>query len=134
VPVVLDFGFTNDRPLCKWSYVIDLDNSVLKVYRGAKLKEHTASKRFTCIKEANDTVPALVKSFPFTKLPETQHDFINVLREAAVYIKQDLVKQDDIKNSIKDDNINDIKEDDIEENNDIKQGDIKDWIMPTLSF
>jgi hypothetical protein len=160
VPVILDLDFANDRLLCEWSYVVDLDSSVLEVYRGAESKEDTASKRFTSIGGENDTVPALAKSFPFTELPETKHDFIDGLCKAAVCVEQDWVEQDDIEDDdIEDDDIEDydIENDDIEgddiedddiENNDIGDGEIEDgdiedddiedgdieqdWVMPTL--
>jgi len=136
------------------------DSSVLEVYSGAESKEDTASKRFTCIGGANDTVPALVKSFPFTELPETQHDFIEAVCVEQYLVEEDGTEDDSIEDhrtendsieddsmeddSMEDDGIDDGSDDDgIEdygiEDDDTEDDDIDDcieqqWIMPTLSF
>jgi hypothetical protein len=60
--------------------VVDLDNEVLEVYMGAVSKGQAVSERFNSVGEMDDTVPALVKSFPFAQLT-TEADFLVALKE-----------------------------------------------------
>ncbi|KIW99550.1 uncharacterized protein Z518_11289 [Rhinocladiella mackenziei CBS 650.93] len=78
VPVELRLGFAND-PNCEWAYVVDLDDCVFEVYAEAESKNENPTNRFINIGDLNDTVPSLIKSFPFSDLPITEREFITAL-------------------------------------------------------
>jgi hypothetical protein len=77
-PIVLNLEFANDS-FCEWAYVISLDEEKFEVYTGAKSKNQAASRRFNNIGGEHDTVPVLVSSFSFTRLPKTE-EFVRLCR------------------------------------------------------
>ena len=93
LPIVLKLWYANDLG-CEWAYVVDLDNSVFEVYAGAVPKINATSKRFNDIGDKDSTVPALVRSYPFTKLPAVE-EFTTVFSSEDLrdYSGEDGVKE-----------------------------------------
>jgi hypothetical protein len=89
VPVMLDLEFANESHFCKWAYVVDLDQNTFEVFKGSEAKQQAPTTRFSDIGESDDTVPALLKSFPFSQLPATGKEFMRalkaVMKEKGVY-------------------------------------------------
>jgi hypothetical protein len=89
VPLELDLEFANESHFCKWAYVVDLDKNTFEVFKGSETKQQASTIRFSDIGESDDTVPALLKSFPFPQLPATEKGFMRVLKavmqEKGVY-------------------------------------------------
>jgi hypothetical protein len=79
VPISLNLEFANDDGFCEWAYVVDLDNEAFEVFSGGAPKGKARSERFANVGGEKETVPMLVKSFPFTELPTTQDEFVNIL-------------------------------------------------------
>lgn len=80
VPIELDLEFANDWIYCEWAYVVDLDKDVFEVYKGAQPKKKDMNNRFYSVGGENDTVPVLVKSFPFAELT-TKEEFLAALKK-----------------------------------------------------
>jgi hypothetical protein len=79
VRIVLNLEFANDSS-CEWAYMINLGEGKFEVYTGAKSKNRAASRQFNDIGGEHDTVPALVSSFSFTRLPKTEEEFVRLCR------------------------------------------------------
>lgn len=75
VPILKELEFVNDDLFCEWAYVVDLDKDAFEVFHGSQKKEESVCKRFDNVGNRNDTVPKLLKSFPFIFLPMTERRF-----------------------------------------------------------
>lgn len=64
-------SFAAESLFCEWGYVIDLDNSVLEVYRGFNKEPVPAGERFADLAKDGDYYPIrLAKVYKFDELPE----------------------------------------------------------------
>lgn len=92
VPVWLNLEFANNALFCEWAYVVDLDKGEFEVYSGGTYKTQAHNNRFIDVGGEKDTVPILVKSFPFTELPTTEDTFVSTLNEV---IDNELIWEED---------------------------------------
>ncbi|KAN0085241.1 hypothetical protein V8E54_001708 [Elaphomyces granulatus] len=66
---------------CDWAYIVDLDRNTFDVFGGEEEKrEAPITTRFSDLGGDGDrTVPALLQSFPFSRLPATEKEFERAL-------------------------------------------------------
>ncbi|KAL2131325.1 hypothetical protein VTI74DRAFT_5264 [Chaetomium olivicolor] len=83
VPIQLNLPFANNWLMCKWAYVVDLDEGVLEVFRGAEQK--ASGHRFQDVGECSATVPSLISTFSFSELQEMkdEQEFLDRLDSAG---------------------------------------------------
>jgi hypothetical protein len=76
---------------CDWAYIVDLDRNMFDVFGNEeKKREAPITTRFSDLGGDGDhvTVPALLQSFPFSRLPATEKEFKEVL-DARIDMKMD---------------------------------------------
>jgi hypothetical protein len=67
---------------CDWAYIVDLDRNAFDVFgHEEKKREAPITTRFSDLGGDGDhvTVPALLQSFPFSRLPATEKEFKRAL-------------------------------------------------------
>jgi len=83
VPVTMFLEFVNDRVMCEWIYVLDLDAEVLEVYAGdvdgCKYLGAPSGyqQRFS---EVGGGCMAFIKGFELADLPGTEKEFVEALK------------------------------------------------------
>jgi len=77
----LELEFVLDTVFCEWTYVIDLDLSVLEVYAGRQQK--TETHRFRDLGRPESSVPVLIAAFDFVTLRTiTEELFLTACRDS----------------------------------------------------
>ena len=77
----LDLDFATSG-WCDWAYIVDLDRNTFDVFGSEeKKREAPITTRFSDLGDGDDhvTVPALLQSFPFSRLPATEKEFRRAL-------------------------------------------------------
>jgi len=79
LPIFIDLDFALSD-FCDWAYVVDLDQNTFEVFGDREHKKNASTTRFIDVGGDRDAIPALIKSFPFSQLPDiTYSGFLSVL-------------------------------------------------------
>lgn len=87
-PILFDFSnFAGQSLFCEWTYVINLDNELLEVYRGFQEKPHPETERFTHLNVETDNYYPVkhLKSFSFDELANLKNsEFLEQIESVVV--------------------------------------------------